>query len=1502
MSAPAPKDPALADHLAWLGYVQPEGLVVSAQGLKESQAIIDRASLAGLQNRFLPFVSNLPTPTSRDADATTPGIGDPFRFLTEFLEWPLDHVTGWDVAHPLPETLTVSLPEYHETLSPNLAVSRLQPKPGESPWLLLVQTLSIGTDFDKPSAALEHNNWKASPAKKFERLLRETQIPIGLLANGVAFRLVYAPPKENSGSITFRVDQMSELPGRLILGAFHLLLNGWTLFNAPGEARLPALLQRSRDCQASVSEKLAGQVLHALYELLRGFEAADAIRKGALLGELAARHPQDIYGGLVTVLLRMVFVLFAEDRGLLPIGGLYVRNYSMHGLFERLRADNERHPDTMDQRYGAWAQLLALFRIIHGGCDHPELRMPAREGHLFEPDRHPFLEGRASRHAPLEALPYVSDGVLHRILEKLCILEGERVSYRTLDVEEIGSVYQTIMGFGVEVVTGTAIALKGKRKKGAVPAAPVIDLEALLAEKPGDRLKMLAGQADTKLTGEAEREVREASTVDHLLAALDKRIDRNSTPSPVGKGGLVLQPNDERRRSGSHYTPRSFTEPIVRKTLEPVLARLVSPELATVPADRSPTPAQILDLKVADIAVGSAAFLVEACRQLGDALVRAWDKHGGRPPLPPDETEELLAMRAIAQRCLYGVDRNPMAVDLAKLSLWLATLAKDHPFTFLDHNIRCGDSLVGLTQKQIEAFTWEEKTADKQSVFGQDFLIKRIKAATTYRREILEGGDYMNPGTKAEKLRGADDALDEVRFAGDLIISAFFSADKDKARKQKLEALRERYVACHTSKTFDPNLKPREEVEKLRSGDKAVWPFHWEIEFPEVFGRENGGFDIIIGNPPYLGSVGLARSNAENYTEFLRCFYPRTAGKVDLAAFFIRRAFVVQRQDGVLGFITTQTICQGDTRSSGLAYILKNSGVIYCAHKRYKWPGAASVIVSVVHIAKTSKFHKCELDGKFIPRISAFLLNGHQDEIKILMRCSPFAGLGNKPNGKYFCFSNSDSHLPLTLKDDLLATVKGADRIIVPYIGGNELNSMIEDYDERWIADFTDIPLLNINDYKNILDAMKTLLPSSHRDDWWKFDHTAVDLRRNIRSSKVNEILCIAESSDTLSFRFLPVKYCISNAVVGFSSEDIGHFALLQSQSHQIWVRSVSSSLKDDPRYVPDVCYFSFPFPENWESNNSLKIVGKIYYDFRAALMVRNNEGLTKTYNHFHDPAETSPDILKLRELHAEMDRAVLDAYGWTDIPTDCEFLLDYEDEDDGEAEGKARKRKKPWRFRWPDAVRDEVLARLLKLNAERAEQERLTGLAASTSKPTTGAKRGKKLKIAKPVSAEPSLFVNAYPIDTADELICSLALELLEWHAPMPRIEHMTALLLFVKQDVSKKLFPELYTKQTEKLLGSVSNEIEILLQRGITYNECLNYLDQHMQAIAVNANPSELRMGLNYQMRKNDFTRHAGLGAFAFTLLQKYEELKARLIKTPQEESAVLTVENELTKHAAK
>src|SRR5262249_34971864 len=185
-----------------------------------------------------------------------------------------------------------------------------------------------------------------------------------------------------------------------------------------------------------------------------------------------------------------------------------------------------------------------------------------------------------------------------------------------------------------------------------------------------------------------------------------------------------------------------------------------------------------------------------------------------------------------------------------------------------------------------------------------------------------------------------------------------------------------------------------------------------------------------------------------------------------------------------------------------------------------------------------------------------------------------------------------------------------------------------------------------------------------------------------------------------------------SHRLAVFPSESAAFFACLQSRCHDIWARFFSSTLEDRLNYSPSDCFETFPFPEGFEIDPPLEQAGRDYYEFRAALMVRNNEGLTKTYNRFHDPNERSADIMKLRELHAAMDRAVLDAYGWTDLKPTCEFLLDYEEEEDDE-EGGGRQRKKPWRYRWPDDFRDEVLARLLELNKQRAEQETLSGTAA---------------------------------------------------------------------------------------------------------------------------------------------------------------------------------------------
>lgn len=1317
-----PSDPAIKDHQTWLGYLQPEGLVVSAAALVDSQVILPHDTIA-LQENFLCLVNEVEV----DGAETTEALTDLKDFILSFLEWPEVCIVGLSPENPLPDALTVPLPEFGEILTPSFACADPKPKDPAFPWLLLIQEIAHGKDLDAPFSH-DPKGWSASPAHRFERLLRETQVPIGVLFNGTQIRLIYAPRGENSGSLTFPVSAMGEVAGRPILAAFHMLLNYRRLLTGPTEARLPALLAKSREYQSAVSTALAEQVLDALYELLRGFQAANEHAKGDLLRDVLAKNPDSIYAGLLTVLMRLVFLLYAEDRGLMPGSSLYEQHYSVHGLFKKLRQDHEHYPDTIDHRYGAWPRLLAVFRAVYDGCHHQQMKMPPRHGHLFDPGRFPFLEGR-TMNEPM--LPLISDGVIYRVLDKLLILDGERLSYRTLDVEQIGSVYETMMGFKLEVTLGPTIAIKPAKKNGAPTA---INLDELIARKSADRLKLLADRTDQKFSGDTAKGIERAATHDDLLVALDKKIARNATPDKISKGSLMLQPSDERRRSGSHYTPRSLTEPIVRTALRPVLERL---------GDR-PTAEKILDLKVADIAVGSGAFLVEACRQMGDELVKAWHTHGNMPTIPPDEDEVLLARRLIAQRCLHGVDKNPMAADLAKLSLWLVTLAKDHPFTFLDHSIRSGDSLVGLTKQQIAGFHWEPTQTRE---FGLEKIEERLKLVSQFRRAILEGGDLLSPELKKQKLNLADESLNTIREAGDLVIAAFFGADKDKERN----TLRNKYLGFLAESYKRPELLIQTEkvVNGLRSGDRPIVPFHWEIEFPEVFDRENPGFDMIVGNPPFLGGKRISTTYGDRYRDWLASYHIDTNSNADLVAHFFRRAFHLVRGSGSFGLIATNTIGQGHTRATGLRWICKNGGLIYCAKKRTKWPGMAAVVISVVHIYKLIDTVKhvqetkhdgfesipftfgFELDGKGVDKITAYLFHaGDHDDPNCLRANFSLSYHGGIVLGGGFLFDDSDDDATsISVMHSILSKHPENQLFVRPYIGGEELNTDPRQRYHRYVIDFGDMPLSQARQYPELFEIIErkvkpfrdNLKRDVYRLKWWIHGERQPALYSALQ--RFSRVISNSQVSSHLAFAFQPTDRCFSVTLNLFLFDTFGPFTVLQSRIHEIWTRFFASSLEDRLRYTPTDCFETFPFPRNFETDPTLEQIGKDYYDFRADLMIQNNEGLTKTYNHFHDPDETSPDIIRLRELHAAMDRAVLDAYGWTDLPTNCEFILEYEEEEDEDSG--AKKKKKPLRYRWPDHVRDEVLARLLALNSERAEEERLASFAASAK--GTPTKKGRK-------------------------------------------------------------------------------------------------------------------------------------------------------------------------------
>lgn len=1284
----------ILQHKEWLGLLQPVGLVVSPPALVKAQAVIDRGKLVDLQDRLLAVISTEPIPRHKDNQIAW--IENFSAFTQKVLGWRDRDLIGASNPDDLPEELSVSLPSYGEVLKPTYAVR----DPDSDQWVLLIQEVSPGLPFDEDDpASVTGQGWQASIQAKFERLLRETGVNAGLLVNGTELRLVYAPKGESSGHLTFPVQAMTEVPGRLILGALNLLLGEDRLFNVPENQRLNRLLEDSRNYQAEVSTKLSGQVLDALWELLRGFQSADAAVNGKILRELAETDPQHIYGGLIATLMRLVFLLYAEDEGLMPDDEVYQRHYAVSGLYEKLREDAGNYPDTMDQRYGAWATLLSLFRLVYDGGGPTEEYLPARHGQLFDPDEYPFLEGRplASHFATFGRIeaPRISDGVIYRMLDKLLVLDGERLSYRALDVEQIGSVYEAIMGYEVEIAHGRSIAVRSKDV--------VVDVDKILAAKPTDRAKMLK-DADCELTGKALKELKEAKTAEDIAAAIGRRVSPR-TPNLLAAGSLFLQPGEERRRSGSHYTPRKLTQPIVEKTLEPVLKNL----------GEHPTPEQLLDLKVCDLAMGSAAFLVEACRQLADKLVEAWNTHGKPADLPETVEDVVVARRLVAQRCLYGVDKNPFAVNLARLSLWLVTLAKDLPFTFLDHALKCGDSLVGLTRAEIGSFG---ASAAYEPTFFEDHKLLMKQSATkalAFRQQIQTSDTRSDRDAEAKQalLQDVDRALDPARLTAKIAVASFFAGDNAKQRQKYREEFGGKLIG------YEKGLVDESEIQsiaaKLTTGTKAVLPFNWELEFPEVFERENPGFDAIIGNPPFLGGTRISTEISKDYLEWITTLFPETGNRTDLVAYFFRRAFTLLRQDGALGLIATNTVAQGDTRKGGLRWICNNHGTIFEARQRLKWVGKASVVVSVIHICKGQVKPPFYLNGKKVDRITAYLFHkgGNDDPKTLLEQTRRKATKGIDPYGEGFLFEDGNSKAtPLSEMERLISKNPKNQEVIFPFLGGKQLNTHPSQMHDRYIINFGNRTEQEARQWADLIEIVETKVRperSTKSKDvaqfpWWQFWRARRELYEII--SGLERVLVTARVSQTAAFSFVSSKQVLNEKIVVFPFESNSAFSLMQSRVHEIWARFFSSTLKDDLQYTVSDCFDTFPFPSEWENNFGIESVGKSYYEFRADLMIRHNEGLTTTYNRFHDPDETNPDILKLRELHAQMDRAVLDAYGWTDIPTDCEFLLDYEDED---PEGTS-KRKKPWRYRWPEEVHDEVLARLLKLNQERAEAEKLGG------------------------------------------------------------------------------------------------------------------------------------------------------------------------------------------------
>ncbi|MFO0590343.1 MAG: DNA methyltransferase [Polyangiaceae bacterium] len=1317
-------------HEQWYGMAQPsEGLVVSIPVLLAAQCAEKQSREA-----HAAFVACLEEDTTGHLR-----ISD----LPRLLETVLDlGPARFDAGDALPADLSLYVPEGKQLLRPTRALKWNKPRESTlsaadstpsaeagRPYAMLVWEVPPSvTKLDKPETAT--GAWEYPAQAKFERLLRACRVDVGILSNGYEMRLVYAPHGESSGWLAFRTADMAQVSGRCLFDAFVMLLSRERWFGVAADQQLPSILAQSRKHNADVTTDLASQVFEALEALLAGFSAADERDGTGTLRALVERGDDHLYAGLLTVLLRLVFLLYCEDRGLLPMEHpLFAENYSILGLEAALQSDHGRYPDTMHRRFGAYPRLVALYRAVFLGVSHGDLVIPARRGDLFNPNTFPFLEGWGPEgSAPVQEaearaavrLPSVDDLTIHTVLQKLLYLGGQRLSYKALDVEQIGSVYEALMGFAVKRLEGGAVRIRLGSKRGA--ARVWVEAEALLAVAANQRERWLCDELgfDKNVAAKIAEAASGAKSANDALTAMEPIAGRD--PQRAKGGSLVIQPGPERRRTSSHYTPRTLTEPIVERTLEPLIKAM----------GEAPSSESLLRLVVCDPAVGSGAFLVAACRYLADKVVAAWTREGQTAKIASAHEDVVNhARRLVAQRCLYGVDKNTYAVQLARLSLWLVTMARTEPFTFVDHAIRHGDSLVGLGFEQIRAFDWKVKP---QTELPAQLLKEALDEAVGIRKQILElagDGTYLGQREKERLLGDAEDALERVRLVGDLVVGAFFSGKNEKEReaerKTRLDKV-EQWIAAEKRHDWAKAEEIHAELEGMQAElRKEQVPFHWMVEFPEVFyaerpdpldgDRVNGAafVDAFVGNPPFAAKNAIVADGGREYVPWLLTNYEDTHGNADISAYFFRRAGELIGNHGAIGFVATNTISQGDTRTAGLAALIRTRQMeIYRADRDIRWAGDAAVMVSCVMLVRGSPANGISkrLDGTIVKDIDSRLRpNKERQEAQPLSTMASLFFMGSKIYGAGFFLAKEEG--------ERLLRNPAYMEVILPSIGGEDINTDPRQMPPDLVISFGQKTLDEASLWPDALAIVRDRVKperdkandqtadGAHRKKyWWQYAQPRPDLYRAISSA--TRCLVTARVSKHLVFSFQPTDRVFNEKLYVFALDRSTHFSVLQSRVHSSWTWLLSSTLKTDLNYSASDCFETFPFPEPDPRAviPTLESIGERLYEARASYMIATDQGLTKTYNALKNPDCDDTRILELRSLHEQMDRAVLDAYGWSDIPVPPYCPLTDED--------KAALQ----------TFEDEVIDRLFALNAERAAAEKKAAPAKPTSTKRSPAKR----------------------------------------------------------------------------------------------------------------------------------------------------------------------------------
>lgn len=828
-----------------------------------------------------------------------------------------------------------------------------------------------------------------------------------------------------------------------------------------------------------------------------------------------------------------------------------------------------------------------------------------------------------------------------------------------------------------------------------------------------------------------------------------------------GRVRFEFAKGEGRSRSGAHYTPEELVKPLIRHSLDYIIEDKLKEE------DQEKA---LLSIKVCDVAAGSGHILLSAARRIALELARV-RSHEDQPAPPVFRN----AIRDVIRNCIYGVDKNPLAVELCKVALWLESHNPGEPLNFLDHRIKCGDSIVGLvSQEELkngianEAFKnlpeddktiaaallkrnkKERATPEQLPLDFEGHVGRRIKSVLSSFEEFarLPERTPAEIAIKENAYRSITSGSNwyNLRIMADMMIAPFFIAKTNE--NEKLIATDAVYRDFLRGAPLQGQIPAKAQAVSVEKNF-----FHWFLEFPEVFAM--GGFDCVLGNPPYLKAQCITSDFGKTYYEFNKYYY-NAGGLADLVVYFLLRNFSLININGLTTLITTNSISQGDSEKYGLSKILLLNGQINYADKNRKWPGKANVFVSSFSVSKTrKKWFDIILNNKKVQSISSNLEEGSERKITYkLGKNASKCFVGTYVLGDGFLITSAE-------KNAIISKNPQYKTVIFPFLGGHELNNSTELNPTEFIINFHDKNESEAQIFHEcfeiIYQKVKPIRDKVNRDAyrkyWWQFAEKRIELYSILKESK----FCFIVTKTGKYFNFLkaPINIIFDQSLTVIPSNDFKLFPIIQSTIHELWFTNFGSTLKTDRRYSPAEAFETFPFPIKIELREEclLETIGERYHEYRKHLMFETMSGLTKTYNLFHSkelrvttPEEKLLDekpfekqfgkeaahlrkhliktpgtisfneavagIIKLRELHVVMDQAVLEAYGWQDIKLRHDFYeVDYLPEND--------------RVRYtihPDARR-EVLKRLLELNHKIHEEE----VAARLWDKKAGSKKSKK-------------------------------------------------------------------------------------------------------------------------------------------------------------------------------